>query len=196
MSTAAVLPHLNAALNAISAILLIIGFILIRAGRRDVHRKVMIAALSVSAVFLVSYLTYHFTAPIFVFQGTGWTRPVYYALLISHVILATLATPLVAVTAYRALKGTFDRHRAIARWTIGVWLYVAVSGVMIYVALYHIYPTPPSSSLARSTNALSSSLARRAEDPGVSRICFFREIPNTSASLRFAVRTDDTESVT
>jgi putative membrane protein len=106
-----------------------------------VHRKVMIAALSVSAIFLVSYLTYHFTAPIFVFPGTGWTVPVYYALLISHVILATLATPMVAVTAYRALKGTFDRHKAIARWTIGVWLYVTVTGVMIYVILYHVYPS-------------------------------------------------------
>jgi uncharacterized membrane protein YozB (DUF420 family) len=140
MTTATVLPHVNAALNALSTILLIIGFILIRSGRREDHRKVMIAALSVSAVFLVSYLTYHFTAPIFVFPGTGWTVPVYYALLISHVILATLATPMVAMTAYRALKGSFDRHKAIARWTIGVWLYVTVTGVVIYVILYHVYP--------------------------------------------------------
>lgn len=140
MTTAAVLPHVNAALNALSTILLVAGFTFIRAGRRDVHRKVMLAALGVSAAFLVSYLTYHFTAPIFVFQGTGWTRPAYFALLISHVVLATIAAPLVAVTAYRALKGAFDRHRAIARWTIGVWLYVTVTGVMIYVILYHVYP--------------------------------------------------------
>jgi len=140
MTTAAVLPHVNAALNALSTILLIVGFVLIRSGRREAHRKVMIAALSVSALFLVSYVTYHFTAPIFVFPGTGWTVPVYYTLLISHVILATLATPMVAMTAYRALKGTFDRHKAIARWTIWVWLYVTVTGVMIYVVLYHVYP--------------------------------------------------------
>lgn len=140
MTSATVLPHVNAALNALSTILLVIGFILIRSGRRDVHRKVMIAALSVSAVFLVSYLTYHFTAPIFVFPGTGWTRPAYYALLISHVILSIVVTPMVVMTAARALKGTFDRHKAIARWTIGAWLYVTVTGVMIYVILYHVYP--------------------------------------------------------
>ncbi len=140
MTTAAVLPHVNAVLNAISTILLIVGYILIRSGRRHAHRKVMIAALSVSAVFLVSYLIYHFTAPIFVFPGAGWTVPAYYALLISHVILATLATPLVAMTAYRAFTGAFDRHRAIARWTIGVWLYVTITGLVIYWILYHAYP--------------------------------------------------------
>lgn len=140
MSTATVLPHVNAILNAVSTILLIIGFVLIRSGRREQHRKVMIAALIVSAVFLASYLTYHFTAPIFVFPGTGWTIPVYYALLISHVILAIVATPLVIVTAARALKGTFERHRAVARWTIWIWLYVTITGVMIYAILYHVYP--------------------------------------------------------
>lgn len=140
MTTAAILPHVNAVLNALSTILLIVGFALIRSGRRDVHRKVMLAALGVSTVFLISYLVYHFTAPIFVFPGTGWTVPAYYALLISHVLLAVAATPLVIVTAFRALKGTFDRHRAVARWTIGVWLYVTVTGVMIYVILYHVYP--------------------------------------------------------
>jgi uncharacterized membrane protein YozB (DUF420 family) len=141
MDTATVLPHVNAALNALSTVLLIIGFALIRSGNREIHRKVMLSALVVSAVFLVSYLTYHFTAPTFVFPGTGWTRPVYFALLISHVVLATIVTPMVIVTAYRALKGTFDRHKAIARWTIGAWLYVTVTGVMIYVILYHVYPT-------------------------------------------------------
>lgn len=140
MTTASVLPHVNAVLNAISTVLLIIGFMLIRAGRRDVHRKVMISALAVSAAFLASYLVYHFTAPIFVFPGTGWTVPAYYALLISHVILAVIVTPLVVLTAYRALKGTFDRHRAVARWTIWMWLYVTITGVMIYVILYHVYP--------------------------------------------------------
>ncbi|MGE3334910.1 MAG: DUF420 domain-containing protein [Rhodospirillaceae bacterium] len=140
MSTATVLPHVNAVLNALSTILLIIGFVLIRSGRREQHRKVMLSALVVSGVFLISYLTYHFTAPTFVFPGTGWTRPVYFGMLISHVVLATIVTPMVVVTAYRALKGTFDRHKAIARWTIGAWLYVTVTGVLIYVILYHVYP--------------------------------------------------------
>ncbi len=140
MNTAAVLPHVNAVLNAVSTILLIIGFAMIRSGRRETHRKVMLSALAVSAVFLISYLTYHFTAPIFVFPGTGWTKPAYYAMLISHVVLAVIVTPMVIVTVYRALKGTFDRHKALARWTIWVWLYVTVTGVMIYVILYHVYP--------------------------------------------------------
>ncbi len=142
MNTATVLPHVNAVLNAVSTILLVIGFTLIRTGRRELHRRVMSAALIVSAVFLVSYLTYHFTAPIFVFPGTGWTVPAYYALLISHVLLAVASVPLVSVTVYRALKGTFDRHKVIARWTIGVWLYVTVTGVVIYAILYHVYPAP------------------------------------------------------
>jgi len=140
MTTATVLPHVNAFLNAASTVLLLIGFYYIRSGKRDVHRAIMIAALSVSALFLVCYLIYHFTAPIFVFPGTGWTVPAYYALLISHVILATVVTPMVAVTAWRAFRGTFERHRAIARWTIGMWLYVTVTGVVIYVILYHVYP--------------------------------------------------------
>src|SRR3954469_11323609 len=133
----AVLPHVNAVLNATSTILLLIGFGLIRGGNRALHRKVMLSALIVSSVFLVSYLVYHFTAPVFVYRGPAWSRPVYYALLISHVILATVATPLVAVTAWRALHGTFDRHRAIARWTLPVWLYVTTTGVVIYAILYH-----------------------------------------------------------
>lgn len=140
MNTAAILPHVNAALNALSTVLLIVGYLLIRRGRREQHRKVMLGALAVSALFLASYLVYHFSAPIFVFPGTGWTVPAYYTLLISHVVLATLVTPMVAVTAYRALKGRFERHRAIAPWTIGIWLYVTITGVMIYVVLYHVYP--------------------------------------------------------
>lgn len=140
MTAATVLPHVNAVLNVLSTLLLVIGFAFIRAGYRDIHRKFMIAAMAVSAVFLVSYLTYHFSAPIFVFPGTGWTIPAYYALLISHVILATAVTPMVAVTAWRALHGQFDRHKLIARWTLPVWLYVTVTGVAIYAILYHVYP--------------------------------------------------------
>jgi putative membrane protein len=136
----AVLPHVNAVLNATSTILLLIGFGLIRGGNRAIHRKVMLSALIVSSVFLVSYLVYHFTAPVFVYRGPAWSRPVYYALLISHVILAVVATPLVALTAWRALHGTFERHRALARWTLPVWLYVTTTGVVIYAILYHLFP--------------------------------------------------------
>lgn len=140
MTTATVLPHVNAVLNALSTILLVIAFAYIRKGNRLMHRKFMLAAIGVSAVFLASYLVYHFTAPIFEFPGTGWTVPVYYALLVSHVILATAATPMIAVTAWHSLNGRFDRHRLIARWTLPIWLYVTVTGVVIYAILYHVYP--------------------------------------------------------
>lgn len=143
MTAAEILPHLNAALNTISTVLLIIGFAMIRSGRRGAHKKVMISAIIVSGVFLIFYLIYHFSAPIFVFPGTGWSVPAYYTLLISHVILATAVTPMVAITAWRALHGSFDRHKAIARWTLPVWLYVTVTGVMIYAILYHVYPASP-----------------------------------------------------
>ncbi len=138
---AAVLPHVNAVLNGLSTVLLVIGFALIRGGNRAAHRKVMIAALTVSGVFLACYLVYHFTAPVFVYRGPAWSRPVYFTLLISHVILATVVTPMVAVTAWRSLHGDFTRHRAIARWTLPVWLYVTVTGVVIYAILYHLTPT-------------------------------------------------------
>ncbi len=140
MTPATILPHVNAVLNALSTILLLVGFTFIRAGNRDLHRVFMIAAMIVSAVFLAGYLTYHFTAPIFVFPGTGWTIPAYYVLLVSHVILAVIVVPMVAVTAWRALHENFGRHKAIARWTLPIWLYVTVTGVLIYAILYHVYP--------------------------------------------------------
>jgi uncharacterized membrane protein YozB (DUF420 family) len=150
MDPIAVLPHLNAALNGLSTVLLLVAYGLIRAKRRVAHRRVMIAALCVSALFLVSYLTYHFTAPVFVFPGRGWIVPVYYAMLASHVALAAAVTPLVALTAWRAIRAwrdggaaapaaVFDRHRRLARWTLPIWLYVTVTGVLIYVTLYHVY---------------------------------------------------------
>jgi putative membrane protein len=140
MTAATFLPHVNAALNALSTILLATGFVFIRAQDRALHRKFMLAAIIVSAVFLASYLVYHFTAPIFVFKGTGWIVPVYYVILVTHVILATIVTPMIFVTAWRALHGNFDRHKKLARWTFPIWLYVTVTGVVIYVMLYHIYP--------------------------------------------------------
>ena len=141
LTIAGVLPHVNAVLNTLSTILLIIGFSLIRKGDRARHRKVMIAALVVSSVFLICYLVYHFTAPVFVYRGPEWSRPIYFAMLISHVVLATVVTPMVAVTAWRSLHGDFVRHRAIARWTLPIWLYVTVTGVVIYAILYHLTPT-------------------------------------------------------
>jgi uncharacterized membrane protein YozB (DUF420 family) len=142
MTAATVLPHVNAVLNMLSTILLLIGFAFIKSGNREIHRRFMLAAIIVSAIFLACYLVYHFMAPIFKFPGTGWTVPAYYVLLISHVILAVAVTPMVFVTAWRALHGNFDRHRAIARWTLPIWLYVTVTGVVIYVILYHVYPSP------------------------------------------------------
>lgn len=140
MTSATVLPHVNAALNALSTVLLVIAFAFIRSGNREAHRKVMLAAIVVSAVFLACYLYYHFTAPIFEFRGTGWTVPAYYVLLVTHVILATIVTPMIGVTAWRSLHGQFERHRKIARWTFPIWLYVTVTGVVIYAVLYHVYP--------------------------------------------------------
>lgn len=140
MTTAAVLPHVNAFLNAVSTVLLLVGFAMIRRGDRQRHKQVMLSALAVSAVFLASYLVYHFTAPIFVFAGEGWIRPVYYVILVTHVVLATVVTPMIAVLVWRALTGKFDKHKKLARWTLPTWLYVTVTGVVIYLMLYHVYP--------------------------------------------------------
>lgn len=140
MNTADILPHVNATLNAISTVLLIAGYWMIRTGRRDAHRAFMISAISVSALFLISYLVYHFTAPIFQFRGEGFIRPVYYFILITHVALAAIVTPLVLVLAWRALKGRFEAHKKMARYVLPTWLYVTVTGVVIYLMLYHLYP--------------------------------------------------------
>jgi len=140
MDTASVLPHVNAALNATSTTLLLIGFAMIRSGRKEAHKRFMIAAIAVSALFLISYLTYHFTAPIFQFRGEGAIVPVYYTILITHVILAALVTPAVLFVAWQALKGRFEKHKKWARLTLPVWLYVTVTGVIIYYMLYHLYP--------------------------------------------------------
>lgn len=133
-----VLPHITAGLNALTVLLLISGFVLIRSGARDTHRKVMIAALGSSALFLAFYLVYHFTAPVFVFPGRGLIRPVYYFLLISHVVLSAVVLPMIFLTVRRGLGGRFDVHRGIARWTLPVWLYVSLTGIAVYVMLYHM----------------------------------------------------------
>src|SRR5216683_4045582 len=130
---------LNASLNGASAILLACGYAAIRAGKREVHKKFMISAFGVSSAFLVSYIVYHYRVGHVVFQGQGWIRPVYFALLTSHTILAVVIVPMVLVTLRRALTERFDRHRVIARWTLPLWFYVSVTGVLVYVLLYHLY---------------------------------------------------------
>lgn len=139
MDTATTLPHVNAFLNGVTTVLLMIAFVLVRKGNIDGHRKAMLAALGVSAVFLVSYLTYHFTAPIFRFRGEGMIRPVYFTLLITHVVLAAIALPMILMTAWRGLHRADARHRALARVTWPVWMYVSASGVLVYWMLYHAY---------------------------------------------------------
>ena len=120
--------------------LLTIGHSLIRRKLVAAHRKMMISAFVVSSVFLVSYLYYHAHVGSIRFLGTGWIRPVYFAILISHTLLAATIVPLVLITLTRGLRGNFERHRAIARWTYPLWLYVSVTGVVVYLMLYKLYP--------------------------------------------------------
>jgi uncharacterized membrane protein YozB (DUF420 family) len=132
------LPALNATLNAIAFVFLLAGYLFIRRGQRDTHRLCMIAALVMSALFLTSYVIYHFNVGSVPFKRTGWIRTVYFAVLIPHVILAAAIVPLVAITVSRALSKRFDRHRVIARWTLPLWMYVSITGVIVYVMLYQM----------------------------------------------------------
>jgi uncharacterized membrane protein YozB (DUF420 family) len=132
------LPLVNATLNGIAAVLLTIGYAQIRARRRDVHRAFMIAAFVASALFLTSYTIYHARAGSRPFTGHGPARAVYFTILISHVVLATAVLPLALVTLFRALKGNFPAHARIARWTLPIWLYVSVTGVVVYLMLYRL----------------------------------------------------------
>ncbi|KAB2960653.1 MAG: DUF420 domain-containing protein [Thermoanaerobaculia bacterium] len=132
------LPTVNAALNATATLLLGLGWLLIRARRVEAHRRAMLSALGCSALFLVSYLIYHFEAGSVRFPGTGTARAVYLAILASHTLLAAVLPVLVAITVSRALARRFDRHRRIARWTLPVWLYVSVTGVVVYWMLYQV----------------------------------------------------------
>jgi putative membrane protein len=132
------LPALNATLNAISFLFLISGYIFIKRNRRDAHRNCMIAALVTSALFLTSYVIYHLNVGSVPFQKTGWIRTVYFAVLIPHVILAAAIVPMILVTVWRAWSERFDKHRRIARWTLPLWLYVSITGVIVYVMLYQM----------------------------------------------------------
>ena len=130
------LPALNAILNTTSAVLLCIGWILIKRGRRMQHRAVMIAAVCTSVLFLISYLTYHAQVGSVRFTRLGPVRTLYFTILLTHTILAVVIVPMVLVTLSRGLRERFDRHRAIARWTLPLWLYVSVTGVVVYLMLY------------------------------------------------------------
>jgi len=132
------LPHLNALLNATATILLVTGWVLIKRRRIAQHRAVMIAAVTVSAAFLTSYVVYHANAGSRPFQGTGAIRTLYFAVLIPHVILAAAVLPPILITFARGLRRDDARHRRIARWTLPVWLYVSVTGVIVYLMLYRL----------------------------------------------------------
>ena len=135
----AIFPAINATLNGTSAALLLAGRWYIIHGRMAIHRAFMIAALITSTAFLACYVYFHAHVGDVRFQGHGFIRPVYFAILITHVILAIVIVPMVIITLSRALRSRFDRHRIIARWTYPLWLYVSVTGVVIYVMLYHLY---------------------------------------------------------
>ena len=133
-------PALNATLNGTSAILLTCGYVAIRARKIAVHKTFMIAAFLTSTAFLISYLAYHYRVGHVAFQGQGWIRPVYFALLLTHTVLAVVIVPMIIVTLRRAWLERFDKHRIIARWTLPLWLYVSVTGVFVYLMVYQIYP--------------------------------------------------------
>ena len=132
------LPALNATLNSIASLLLVTGWVFIRRGDRAKHKACMIAALVTSALFLTSYVIYHLQVGSVPFKGTGWIRTVYFAVLIPHVILAAAIVPPVLITASRGLTAKYDKHRRIARWTLPLWLYVSVTGVIVYLMLYEL----------------------------------------------------------
>jgi len=135
------LPHVNACLNGTSAVLLLSGYRFIRARNIPAHRACQIAALCISILFLASYLTYHYHHGATRFQGTGIVRPIYFTILLTHTILAIVIVPLVILTFYRAFRNDFPRHRRIARVTLPLWLYVSITGVIVYLMLYQIYPS-------------------------------------------------------
>jgi uncharacterized membrane protein YozB (DUF420 family) len=129
---------LNASLNGLSAILLACGYVAIRNRKINIHKRFMISAFAASSVFLASYLAYHNRVGHVAFHGQGWIRPVYFALLLSHTILAIVIVPMILITLRRAWLERFDKHRVIARWTLPLWFYVSVTGVIVYLMLYQM----------------------------------------------------------
>ena len=135
------LPAVNATLNGLSALLLSCGYYFIRQGRHGAHRNCMVGAFCTSTLFLAGYLTYHFTVrTITHFREPAWFRPLYLVLLLTHTVLAAVIVPLVLTTLWRAARGRFDAHKRLARWTWPLWMYVSVTGVVIYLLLYQIFP--------------------------------------------------------
>ena len=139
MNDFTIFPAINASLNGASAVLLVTAHGMIKRGRVYAHRTLMLTAVATSTLFLISYLYYHARVGSYHFRGHGWSRPLYFTILTSHTILAVTIVPLVIITLSRALRERFDRHRAIARWTYPLWLYVSVTGVVIYFMLYRIF---------------------------------------------------------
>ena len=139
MTDYSIFPVINATLNGCSAVLLITGRTLISRGKMAAHRAVMLTAVATSTLFLVSYLYYHAHVGSVHFRGTGWSRPVYFTILATHTLLAAVIVPMVLITLSRALRERFDQHRAIARWTFPLWLYVSITGVVIYLMLSRIF---------------------------------------------------------
>ena len=135
------LPAVNASLNAVSGILLACGYVLMRQRRIELHRRFMIAAFAASSLFLVCYVIYHAQVGSVPFPRQGFVRLIYFVILITHVVLAATVPPLAIITLTRGLKGRYPQHRRIARWTFPIWLYVSVTGVMVYWILYHLYPS-------------------------------------------------------
>jgi putative membrane protein len=143
MTLVEVLPHVTASLNALAGALALVGFALIKSGNRLAHKAVMTAAVVVSALFLATYLLHHFLHPLFQFRGEGAARTIYFTLLFTHVVLAVVVTPMIVLTYVRGRRalasGETAKHRALARWTFPIWVYVSVSGIVVYWLLYHVY---------------------------------------------------------
>ena len=138
MPDATILPHVNATLNGLGAVLLVLGYVFIRQQKIEAHRACMVSAFAMSVLFLISYLIYHYQAGSVKFQGTGALRTFYLTILASHSLLAAIVPFLAVITLWRALRERFDEHRKIARWTLPIWLYVSVTGVVVYWMLYHL----------------------------------------------------------
>ena len=135
------LPAVNACLNGLSAVFLMTGYVFIRRGNKIAHRNCMVSAFVTSTIFLICYLTYHFTVrTVTRFEKPEWFRPIYLTILLTHTLLAVVIVPLVLMTLGRAVKQRFDLHKKIARWTWPLWMYVSVTGVVIYLLLYQIFP--------------------------------------------------------
>ena len=135
------LPAVNASLNALSTVFLLLAYVQIRRGNRQAHRKLMLSACASSMLFLVSYLIYHNNSGMTKFLGEGWSRTAYFFILATHIPLAALVVPLAIVTLTLGLRERFDKHRRIARITLPIWLYVSVTGVLVYFFLYHWFPS-------------------------------------------------------